>query len=473
MNIRSVLWFTEKFLDYAEKLRGLGAEIFIPDFLLEKIEKKDFFKNLSSKNLKFPADFLDMSITNQFDLFVVEIPEQKPLWNEDELLKKIEMSFSLLIKLAVKNYRNIVVAVDEETLEIIVDNIRECGDVPLQDRRKLALKAILKLIIYYADLHKFLSETFASEKFHYMLLDKIQPLKYGENPNQEAELLRLYSHHSFFEDLEFVNINLPSANNLIDMYEGITIAKKLHKNSCVLVSYGAVRCIANSDDLEANIGKIIKYKRYFEVSGLLIVKGEIDNVLLRKIKDAKIRIVAAENFAVNEICKDVKMVKIKRFQSNEYNHTYRFLDSTVIKYEINKHPVEGKLTRVNDIETKPEDRENLIFILNILKELKSSSAILAKGRKILYLSTGCSSAYEAIISVIRQFKEFQENLKESNNLILATDSTLKSDKLVDKMKEINVRTFYSFGNYENKELIKKFEDNGIALFQSDVRYFKY
>lgn len=473
MNTKRVLWVTEKFLDHAEKLRDLGTEIYVPDFLLKEIKKKDLFIPLSSIGLDYPSDFLDISIIKRFDLFVVDVPEQKPIWNEDELLKKIEMSFSLLIKLAVKNYRDAVVAVDEETLEIVIDDIKECGDIPLQERRKLSLKAILKLIIYYADLHKFLSETFASEKFHYMLLDKIQSLKYGENLHQEAELLKLYSHHSFFEDLEFVNLGLPSVDELVDLYEGMLIAEKLCKNSCVLTSYGSVRCIANFEGLETNIEKIIKYKKHFEVSGLLIVKGEVDSFLLEKLRNARIRTVAAENFIINEMNRSIKMIKIKKFQPDECRYIYRFLGSTAIRYELNKYPVENRLTRVNNIKEKPEDKENLIFISSILKELKSSSAILAEGKKILYLSTGCSSTYEAINNVLGQFEKFQENLKEEDRLILATDTILKNNRLLDKIKESGVKVFYSFGNYEDEKLIKGFEDNGIVLFQSDVRYFKY
>ena len=88
MNIENVLWLSTGFLNYAQKLRGLGIEVYIPDFLFSQIEKKEFFKPLSSSSIKFPIDFLNISIMKKFDMFVIDIPKQKPLWNEKELLNK-------------------------------------------------------------------------------------------------------------------------------------------------------------------------------------------------------------------------------------------------------------------------------------------------------------------------------------------------------------------------------------------------
>lgn len=461
MNIENVLWLSTGFLNYAQKLRRLGIEVYIPDFLFSQIEKKELFKPLSSLSIKFPIDFLNISIMKKFDMFVIDIPKQKPLWNEKELLNKIEMSFSVLIKLAVKNYRDIVIATSEKSLETVIEKLEECGDVPLQERRKLALESILKLIVYYADLHKFLSETFASEKFEYLLLNKIQPLDHDTTLYQDAELLKIYSQSSFLDNLEFLNFELPSIDDIKNVHESLKFSNALSEGGCALISNGVVRFIMNTPDIEYNIEKILNYVNKFGIfSGTIFINSEIGEDLLKNIESRNIKLILAKDFKGIVSGETPKIVKIKKPYSLDVRDLYTFLDSTVIKYTIKSQNMNFKLKYSNESNTRIDDEKNITRALNIFKRLEPSAAVAVVKYKILYLNSMCSGEYEAIKGVIDQLEKFSDS-KKNSEVILIIDSIPKNTQLLDKIKNVGVKFLLI------PEKTKKIhsEGNGAITFQ--------
>lgn len=421
MSIEKVLWFTTDFIDYAKKIKEFTTKIYIPDFLHSEIEEKDLFIPLSAASIKFPEDFMNDSFKN-FDMFVVNIPELNSSWDEKTLLEKIETSFSVLVKQAVKNYRDIIVVTNEKTLQTVIKNLEECGDVPLQDRRRMALESMQRLIDYYVNLYKLLSETFASEKFEYLLLKKLQPLEFNKNVYKDVELLKIQSKQTFFENVEFLNNELLSIEDIKVIHTSMKILENLSENSCALISGDKIEFISSNASLEYNIQRILDYAKSYKVSSASIaVNGKVDKDILKIINSNYFSTVIARNFENIEILNDLKLFKIPEISLVKNDVFYQFLDSLVIKYENKLHD-----------QNVPSEK-----LLNIFKKLQPKAALIAVNSEIFFLSSYCISDYEAIENAIYKFSKVSVS-EPISEVVLVTNSIPDDAKLLKKLRESGV-----------------------------------
>ena len=241
------------------------------------LERKDgdfewFDKKLSQFGIKTVSveDFNDLFDLNNeilkaggvdfkgLDLVALELDENPTKLNEECILSDIEPWKYAVIYSAVKNYRNSIVLVDSDDFERVIESIDECGDVTLQDRRMLSLKAMYRLLRINSLTHKELSEVFAAEKFETIILEEIVPLRYGENPYQYAHISKIAKENAFFDFLDEDQLLGMSYNNLIDLHLALSALKNLRAPFAVRVHHGSVVDVVRNKN-----GKCGRFQRSF------------------------------------------------------------------------------------------------------------------------------------------------------------------------------------------------------------------
>lgn len=125
--------------------------------------------------------------------------------NETELVEHIDSFKPSLVLSAAKNYRNVVVLCDPEDYEDVLEDLEYYGDVSLQRRRKLALKALYLLSAYTSEIYSVFSEIFAEEKYNYLILEKIMPLMFGEMSLKKSTLYKVSGICGILDDVHIAN----------------------------------------------------------------------------------------------------------------------------------------------------------------------------------------------------------------------------------------------------------------------------
>lgn len=196
MNIRRALISVsnkEGIVDFAKELSDLGVKIISTGGTAELLKKNGIQVNYVSEITGFPeilggrvktlhpkifgailAKFNDKNHLSDLtkndiepiDIVVVNLypfeKVAKETRKEDRLIENIDIGGVALLRAAAKNYRDVIVISDPEDYKKVLKNLKECGDVPLQQRRILALKAFYRTMRYDAEIHSVLSELFAS-----------------------------------------------------------------------------------------------------------------------------------------------------------------------------------------------------------------------------------------------------------------------------------------------------------------------
>src|SRR5579871_432554 len=110
----------------------------------------------------------------------------------EQALEHIDIGGVTLLRAAAKNFQDVVVVVRPSDYETVLRELQEHGAVHLETRRRLAAYAFQHTASYDTHIATYLrqldSSLFPDELT--IALEKIQPLRYGENPHQEGAFYR-------------------------------------------------------------------------------------------------------------------------------------------------------------------------------------------------------------------------------------------------------------------------------------------
>src|SRR5215469_3568426 len=137
---------------------------------------------------------IDIVVNNLYP-FVETIA--KPETTFSEALEQIDIGGVSLIRAAAKNFKDVIVLVNPDDYVPVMQEWDETGIVSLKTRLRLATVAFQYIASYDAAIAAYLSEqsgqTEQPERFPTHLdvsLERIQSLRYGENPHQQAAFYR-------------------------------------------------------------------------------------------------------------------------------------------------------------------------------------------------------------------------------------------------------------------------------------------
>lgn len=168
-----------------------------------------------------------------------------------EALEQVDIGGVTLVRAAAKNFQDVLVLVRPEDYAPVMQEWQEQGEVSVETRRRLAATAFQLTASYDTTIAEYLRAPAAGEYFPEEItfpLQRIQTLRYGENPHQQAAFYRWSgiqqaSTAPTVANAEILHGKELSFNNLIDLdgalaavqsFAAPTIAIIKHTNPCGL-----------------------------------------------------------------------------------------------------------------------------------------------------------------------------------------------------------------------------------------------
>jgi phosphoribosylaminoimidazolecarboxamide formyltransferase/IMP cyclohydrolase len=158
----------------------------------------------------------------------------------DTAIETIDIGGPTMVRASAKNHRHVVIVVDPADYDRVAAAI-VAGDVPQGLRRELAVKAFRHTARYDAVISGWLARDAGDAGFpaeDAIGLRKVQDLRYGENPHQQA---------AFYADAEVAGRSLArcvqrqgkelSFNNLADLDGALRAVFDVEGNACVVVKH--------------------------------------------------------------------------------------------------------------------------------------------------------------------------------------------------------------------------------------------
>ncbi len=211
---------------------------------------------------------------------------KKPGIARHEIVEQIDIGGPAMIRSAAKNHQSVAVVVDPADYSTILRGLREhTGVLPAELLRKLAAKAFAHTASYDASIAQWFDcerraspgEPFFANRVAFSG-EKLQDLRYGENPHQKAAFYSLSESSPSLANSKQIGGKELSYNNILDADAALALALEFDQTCCVLVKHSnpcgtAVAStlarafeLALSGDPVSAFGGILATNRTFDVA---------------------------------------------------------------------------------------------------------------------------------------------------------------------------------------------------------------
>ncbi|HOB15978.1 MAG TPA: hypothetical protein PK894_04035 [Defluviitoga sp.] len=418
--------------------------------ILAKSTDKNHIKDLMEYNIKK----IDMVIVN-FPSFEEIVQSTR---NEETLLNFVDIGGFTLVRAAAKNYRDVVPLVDPKDYDTVLENLEECGDVPLQLRRKLALKVFFSTSKYDATIHKVFSELFASEKFDHEFFEILGELRFGANPLQEAMLLKFLGEDSFIDHLENITpYKKPTLRILKDIKLLFSLVSLTESNFIGFSKKGIfVHGLVDPDENEKKqFVKLVK-----DWNGGVIYSD--DENLLEELKDSRHDcLLTSRSFNEKERFLSYKPMVLKIYKKSlGRDEEYVIEDDLVVKQK--------SINLTVDTEAFT-DVEKIAF--EVAKIHRSDTVVYIKDNKIYSGNQACVDRKIALNILNNILKQFEE---EPSRGTIIFDSSINSEEIVNMLQEWKIEKVIipphlpAYGKFLNE-----LKNNNVEIITTSRRYHRY
>jgi phosphoribosylaminoimidazolecarboxamide formyltransferase/IMP cyclohydrolase len=239
------------------------------------------------------------------DLVIVNVKPFAPsvgakLVGLDEAIEMIDVAGAALLGAAARNSAGVAAASDPSYYERIVAEIRERGQVSAETRATLAAEAFSTVAAYHAEIAAYLNQITGNIFPHRlaMVLEKVDDLRYGENPHQRAAFYRETTHRSgTLADATQLQGERPSFNNLLDLDGAYRIARDYTAPTVAIVKHTDPVGLASSDELVEGYRHALETDPVASFGGIVGVNRELDGPTAREIAANSYEAVVAPAFS--------------------------------------------------------------------------------------------------------------------------------------------------------------------------------
>ncbi|MBO8164739.1 MAG: bifunctional phosphoribosylaminoimidazolecarboxamide formyltransferase/IMP cyclohydrolase [Brevibacillus sp.] len=420
------------------------------------------------------------------DFVIVNLyPFKQTVANPDvtfaDAIENIDIGGPTMLRAAAKNHAYVTVVVDAADYDAVLAELESEGSTTLETRRRLAAKVFRHTAAYDALIAAYLSEQ-AGEQLpeHYtMTYEKVQDLRYGENPHQRAAFYRqplaaagtvATAEQLHGKELSYNNINDADAALAIvrEFSEPAVVAVK-HTNPCG-VGIGSTIAEACRKAYEADPVSIF--------GGIVAANRVIDEDTALLLKEIFLEIVLAPDFTEEALAvlrekKNLRLLRLGHLNRQQAGPFAPLRVSPVsgglLVQEYDQRQLqEADLTVVTKRQPSPEELAQLAFAWKVVKHVKSNAIVLARDNMTIGVGAGQMNRVGAARIAIEQAGE------KAAGAVLASDAFFPMPDTVEEAARAGVRAIIQpGGSIRDQDSIDACDRHGIAMIFTGIRHFKH
>jgi len=264
---------------------------------------------LARRDVPAQLEELEAQGIGLIDIVVVNVKPFAPaigvkLIGLDEAIEMIDVAGTALLGAAARNAAGVASIADPSHYPQVVAELRELGVVTAETRAKLAAEAFSTVAAYHAEIAAYLNQISGNTfpRHLAMVLEKVDDLRYGENPHQRAAFYRETTHRSgTLADATRLQGDLPSFNNLLDLDAAYRIARDYTAPTVAIVKHTDPVGLASHDELVEAYRHALETDPVAAFGGIVGVNRELDGATAREIAANSYEAVVAPGFSQSAI----------------------------------------------------------------------------------------------------------------------------------------------------------------------------
>lgn len=316
-------------------------------------------------------------------------------------------------------------------------------------------------------------------------LKKMQGLRYGENPHQEAALYR----EEEAENLPYI-VNAQqlagkdlSFNNILDLDSALLCAAEFDLPTAVIVKHNnpcGVACSEklknayilsyNCDPLSAFGGIIGLNKKVDEETARTIFNsGFLEAIIAPSYEEAALNILKnKKDFRIMELNYNWKILSQKKYLD------MKRISGGILYQERDTHIITtSDLKVVTKKAPTDEEIKSLLFAFSVCKNVKSNTIILTQNTRTIGIGAGQMSRVDSTYLAIKKAR-LVKDINPHLPIVLASDAFFPKVDAVEEAIKFGISAIIQpGGSIADREVIDICDQNNISMVFTGIRHFRH
>ena len=398
---------------------------------------------------------------------------------EDLAIENIDIGGPAMIRSSAKNFRDVIVVVDPSDYEAVISRVVS-GDCSLEFRRELAVKAFRHTAKYDSIVSAYLGQAESFPGSLTLSYDKVEELRYGENPHQQAAFYRESNAASSGVIANYRQLHGKelSYNNIADTDAALECVKVFEDPACVIVKH------ANPCGVSVASTSLKAYERAFSTDptsafgGIVAFNRVVDAGTVSKVLEnqfVEVLIAPAIDEAALEIAetkKNVRLLECGDLVAGSDLMSYKKVGGGLLVQNSDLLSLSPEMLKVvSKVSPTEEQMRDLLFAWKVAWFVKSNAIVYARNLKTVGVGAGQMS--RVVSAKIAGLKAKEEG-HEVTGSVMASDAFFPFRDGIDAAaKEGIVAVIQPGGSMRDKEVIEAADEHEIAMVFTGTRHFRH
>ena len=431
---------------------------------------------------------IDLLVVN---LYPFEATVARPGCTLEDAIENIDIGGPAMARSGAKNWKDVGVVTDASQYGLVLAELKADGALTHKTKFALAVAAFNRISNYDAAISDYLSgiqEDGARALFPGQAngrFVKLQDLRYGENPHQQA---------AFYRDLHPAPGSLVSArqlqgkelsyNNIADADAAWECVKSFSEPACVIVKHANPCGVAVSQDPLQAYGKAFQTDPTSAFGGIIAFNRTLDAVAAQAVSKQFVEVLMAPDFTPEalEVFKSKVNVRILQIAlppggATDWDNGRNAMDvkrvgsGLLMQTADNRELTVGELRVVSRKQPTPQQLQDMLFAWKVAKYVKSNAIVFCKDGMTMGVGAGQMSRLDS--ARIAGIKAQHAQLSLAGTVV-ASDAFFPFRDGLDVVVDAGAScVIQPGGSMRDPEVIAAADERGVAMVFTGVRHFRH
>jgi phosphoribosylaminoimidazolecarboxamide formyltransferase/IMP cyclohydrolase len=424
-----------------------------------------------------------------FDLLVVNLYPfaetiARPAVTEAEAIENIDIGGPSLIRAAAKNHSFVTVATTPDQYPEILSAIAQSGNTTLEHRRRLAAAAFAHTAAYDTMIADWFQRQTSDEVFAPTLrlaLDRVETLRYGENPHQQAAL---YAEPAAPADslvrARKLNGKELSYNNLLDLDSAVAIVRGLQSPAVAVIKHNNPCGAAMAESLAVATRQAMDGDPVSAFGSVLAMNRTVDATTAEVLAEPGrfIEAIAAPEFDAEALeilttrpkwKANVRLLALGPFEPAHLTWDYRRVaGGLLVQSSDTLRDDEHEWHVVTKVQPTPAQWDELRFAWTLVRFVKSNAIVVSNGQSLVGVGAGQMSRVDSVRIALEKAGT------RARGGALGSDAFFPFADSIPLAAAAGVSSIIQPGGSRNdEEVIAACNEHGLSMIFTGRRHFKH
>ena len=437
----------------------------------------------------------DLSIET-IDMVVVNLYPFKATILKDgvtrqEAVENIDIGGPTMLRSAAKNYQDVAVIVDPADYDAVLKELKESKEQSGTPSVMLDTKFYLmqKVFMHTSGYDTMIADYLKKERGDHelpenltMTFEKVQDMRYGENPHQKAAFYReIGRKRGSITDAVQLNGKELSFNNINDTNGALELLKEFTETTIVACKHGNPCGVGSGDTLLEAWQKAYDADKVSVYGGIVVSNREITLDVAEAMKPVFLEVLVAPSYQKEALellqaKKNLRILELKDIGVPQDENAYdlkKVNGGLIVQTIDSKLLNEDELKVVTDRAPSDREMEDMRFAWKIVKFVKSNGIAIAKDKQSVGIGPG---QVNRVWATQQCFEHAAELIgpDASRGCVLASDAFFPFDDCVEAAHQAGITAIIQpGGSIRDEDSIKKCNEYGITMVFTGMRHFKH